>query len=200
MRYSRLAACVVLMVVLAGCAHLSGAASRTPTKVDVPITLMETAGVARVGEPVSVGVPMPRNLLTAAGGTGGLYLLGPDGKQVPAQYEVLMKWFPTEKYPKAAGTRWVLVDFLADVPANGKATYRLRRQLWQPSGKPLIRPQPESPVVVKDAGDVINVSTGPLKFAINKKTFRLFDKVELGGKTVVDASATDGLCVEGMDG
>ena len=189
---------VVVMVGLALFAVGSAARSATPTKVDVPITLTETAGVARVQDPVSVGVPMPRNLLTS---TGHLYVVDAQGKAVPAQFEVLMKWFPTEKFPKAAGVRWVLVDFLADVPANGKATYRLKQQIVGPRAMTKrASPQPASPVVVKETGDVINVSTGPLKFAINKKTFRLFDKVELGGKTVVEAGATDGMCIEGMDG
>jgi hypothetical protein len=181
---------VVTAAFLAGCAQVDAAQT-----VDVPITLTETTGVARVGDPVSVGVPMPRNLLMNV--DRRLCVVDAQGQHVPAQFEALMKWFPTEKYPKAAGVRWLLVDFQADVPANGKATYRLKRM---PAAGSWAKAQPKSPVAVKDAGGMINVSTGPLKFVVNKKQFRLFDKVELNGKTVVEAGATDGMCIEGMGG
>ncbi len=34
--------------------------------LNVPITVQETAGVARVAEPVTFGVPLPKGLLTDA--------------------------------------------------------------------------------------------------------------------------------------
>jgi hypothetical protein len=158
-------------------------------ELDVPVTLMETAGVAREAEPVSVGVPMPRNLLAD---TRGLCVVDPQGKKVPAQFEVLMQWFPTPKYPKASGIRWVLVDFQADVPAKGKTTYRLRN-----TGP---GPLPKAPVKVDASGGALKMETGPIEFKIDRKKFRLFDWVKLDGKKVVDRDGKDGLCIEGMDG
>jgi len=158
--------------------------------LDVPIVLTEAAGVARSADPVSIGVPVPRGLLKD---TSRLCVLDAAGAKVPAQFEVLMHWWPTPKYPDAGKSiRWVLVDFQADVPAGGKAAYRLADR--GPG------PRPTSPVTVQRGADGVAVTTGPLEFTVSSKAFRLFDRVELDGKEVVSAAETDGLCVEGMDG
>ena len=192
MRYGRTMMVAVAVLVCAGFAQ-----SREARSLSVPITVTETAGVARSKDPVSIGVPMPRGVLKD---TGVLGVLDPKGSPVPAQFEVLMRWHPTPKYPDCGGSiRWVLVDFQADVPAKGKSTYRLVAK--QPGTAPAAPgPRPASPVSVKESADSVTVDTGPLRFTINSKTFRLFDSVLLGGKKVVAAAGTDGLCVEGMDG
>ena len=188
-----------LMVLLtAGCVALASgcAAARPgePNDLDVPMTLMETAGVERVADPVSVGVPMPRNLLME---TDRLYVVDPAGQPTPAQFSPLMKWYPTERYPDAAGIRWVLVDFQADVPANGKATYRLRKR---GPGEARQQLQPAQPVEIEKTDEAIHVKTGTFRFSVNRNTFRLFDRVELDGRVIVDAGEDDGMCIEGMDG
>jgi len=48
----------------------------------IPLTVRETAGVARTGEVLRSGVPLPRSL--GVRDLGGLAVLGPDGKPVPA--------------------------------------------------------------------------------------------------------------------
>ncbi len=157
--------------------------------LDVPMVLTETAGVARSAEPVTIGVPMPRGLLKD---TSKLCVVGPGGKKIPAQFDVLMCWYPTPKHPDAEKSiRWVLVDFQADVPAGGKSTYRLTDH---GAG-----PRPGTRVTVRKDAQGVTVNTGPLKFSVNGRAFRLFDSVVLDGKEVMSAAETDGLCVEGMD-
>ena len=64
--------------------------------------------LARAGEPVTVGVPLPRGL---ARRTDGWRLESADGTRVPVQARALDRW--------SDGTiRWALLDFQAS--ANGR--------------------------------------------------------------------------------
>src|SRR5215218_4898186 len=56
-----------------------------PTRV--ALTVRETAGVAREGEVVRSGVPLPRSL--GVHDPRSLTVLGPDGKPVPAELHTL---------------------------------------------------------------------------------------------------------------
>ena len=167
--------------------------------LDVPINLAETGGVARVADPVSVGVPVPRDLLAD---TSKLCVLDPSGKKVPAQFEVLMNWFPTAKFPDSKkSVRWVLVDFQADVPANGKAMYRLAD-----TGPGPQHPTPISMGPATQPDYPQGLLTGPLSFrSADGKGFRLFQHVMLNGQLVSVASplgvsgTPDDLSLEGMD-
>jgi len=166
-------------------------AAPAASALDVPMTLTETAGVERKGDPVSVGVPIPRGALKDV---AGLCVLDPAGKKVPAQFEVTGWWWPTAKYPEEAkSVRWVLADFQADVSAKGQAVYRLTDGGGNPA--------PEKPVAVKGPeGGVTVVETGPLSLKVSEGAFKLFESVSLDGKAVVAAGENDGICVEGMDG
>jgi hypothetical protein len=64
------------------------AAAGTP--LDVPLTVEETAGVARSAEPVTFGVPLPKGLIRD---TAGLRLYGPNGKPVAADFRVVNRWW-----------------------------------------------------------------------------------------------------------
>jgi len=122
-----------------------------------------------------------------------LCVMDPAGKKVPAQFEVLGWWWPTARYPdKEKSIRWVLCDFQADVPAKGKAAYKLS----DAGGNP----RPASPATAKAGRSGATVSTGPLSFTVSKKAFRLFETVRLGRNKIVSAAKTDGMLVEGMDG
>src|SRR3954462_9694759 len=89
-------------------------ASHCPLVVSAPAESLE----ARVSEPVTVGVPMPR------GWTSGddLALAGPDGAALPFGHRVLDCW-------QDGSARWVLVDFLASSPPGAPTTYRLGRRV-----------------------------------------------------------------------
>jgi hypothetical protein len=123
-------------------AGLLGARSRAGESFrhDVPLNIHEVAGVARRGDIVSTGVPLPCGALMKP---EGVAVYGPSGRAVPAQFRVLERW--REKIGKRddKSIKWLLVTFLADVPAGGKVTYRLR------AGK---NPAPAKPVKIEEAG------------------------------------------------
>ncbi len=130
--------------------------------LDVPLTVVERGGVARVDEPVTSGVPLPEGLMED---TGKLTLLDPQGRPVAAQFTIANRWYP------ARSIKWVLVDFQASLPANGTAVYRLTD-----AGRNLA---PQQEVTVSLSGGTATVRTGVIQFNIRSKGFNLLDGVLL---------------------
>ena len=110
-------------------------------EIDMPLHVRDTSGVERKGEICSTGVPLPAGAMKDA---GGLAVHDPQGKPVPAQFRVLERWRDRAAGMNDLSVKWLLVTFLADVPAGGKTTYRL---------KPGPNPVPGSPVHIEESGD-----------------------------------------------
>src|SRR6516162_2761024 len=103
---------LLLLGGLLGFAGTAGAAS-----LDVPLTVGDSAGVARQSEPITFGVPLPQGLVNDV---ARLRLYAPNATPVPAAFRVVNRWRDDHS------VQWVHADFLADVPARGKAIYHLR--------------------------------------------------------------------------
>ncbi|MCW5978520.1 MAG: hypothetical protein KIT09_10605 [Bryobacteraceae bacterium] len=131
--------------------------------LDVPLTVEETAGIARVSEPVTFGVPLPEGLVREI---SRLRLYGPGGKLVPADFRVVNRWW-NDAAVQVASIQWVHCDFFADVAARGRAVYRLRLSDEPP-------PPPPASLAVKAAEDGVTVNTGPLEFTA-RRTGALLD-------------------------
>ena len=127
------------------CAALAGA--QDLSTLDVPLTVHDTAGVARVAEPCSTGVPLPQGLLEKP---EGITVFNKDGKAIPAQFKVLERW---REFGSDESIKWLLVTLLADVPAGQKVVYRLK------NGE---NPAPERPVKIEEKGDAFEM--GGLSF------------------------------------
>jgi hypothetical protein len=125
--------------------------------LDVPLVVANPLSVPRRSEPVTSGVPLPRELglLDVA----DLRLLGADGSPVPAQFTPLARWGGG---PDDAGPiRWLLIDFQADAPPNGEASYRLQA---------VGGPAPVFPVLeITDTDDGVTVDTGAALFRLSKE-------------------------------
>ena len=156
--------------------------------LDVKLTVKETAGVARKAEGVHGGVPLPAGVVTDV---SKLRLLGPKGKPVAAQFRVLSR-------AQAGHVAWVAVSFLADVPANGSAVYRLTDKG--------AAPKPKAALKVAEKDDSVTVITGPLKVVVPKDRFAGLGQVWLdrngdGAFADSERAATGGaLVIEGVDG
>jgi hypothetical protein len=103
------------IVLVCLCAVAAGA-----QELDVPLTVHDTVGVVRVAEPCSTGVPLPQGLLQKP---EGIAVFDKDGEAVPAQFKVLERW---REFGSDESIKWLLVTFLADCPAKGRAMYHLR--------------------------------------------------------------------------
>jgi len=127
-------------------------ATLTAQSLDVPIRLQEFAGVARQGEAVTFGIPLPKGLITD---TERLRLVGADGDPVPASFRAVNRWWDD------GSIQWVHTDFAADAAANGEALYRVRL-----SDAPV--PEPSAKLVVNEDRDAVTVDTGPLQFEVRR--------------------------------
>ncbi|MFO7897923.1 MAG: hypothetical protein R6V58_02560 [Planctomycetota bacterium] len=130
---------------------------------ELPLTLRETRGAGGTTY-VSNGVPL---LAGQAMSTGELHVVGPDGEEVPAQFRVLARWWRTDN-----SIRWVLVDFIGNVPTGGVAAYQL-------VGRKAKAARPATPLAVTETDDAIGVNTGPALYRISKTHFNLIDKLQI---------------------
>lgn len=136
--------------------------------IEAKLTVRETAGVARSGGIVNCGVPF------AKGAVKDLSRLSVsvDGKPVAAQFKVLAPW-------DDGSVRWAMVTFAADVPSKGTAAVVIGDDGRNAATKQSAR---------ADAGpDGVRVSTGPLRFTINRKAGPLLQSVESDGKPLLGA-------------
>lgn len=145
------------------------AASRQPGRAGsirlerVPVELLEEAGTGRTPAVLSFGFPLPQ---------GGLFDLGQlrvrtaAGADRPAQFAATGFW-------PDGSLKWVLVDYTAPVAAK-----QLLRDTVE-LGSDVRRPAAPSPLVVDDNAERLTVVTGPLKVALDKRRFQLFQGVWL---------------------
>ncbi len=119
---------------------------------DIPLEIRDVSGVNRTKEVVSSGVPLPKGTL---GEPASIAVYAPDGSVVPAQFKVLERW---RDHGQDNSVKWLLVTFLADVPANSAVTYRLK------NGS---NPKPANPVSVADTGTAFQMAgkTFPKNFS-----------------------------------
>ncbi|MHB8894598.1 MAG: DUF5719 family protein [Candidatus Geothermincolia bacterium] len=174
---------LLISTILAATLCLGGLAGGAQGKgVSIALTVRETSGIGRTGEPVTVGVPLSR--ASAIYSAEGLRVLDGSGREVPAQFQVTSRWGGA---PGDAGkpARWLLVDFEADVGGGGTAAYQLSSGGAQPPATGLR--------VTKDDADTLRISTGAADFAFNKKKFNVFDSVRVGGGEVVSAAGQTGI-------
>ena len=91
--------------------------------VTVPVGVEDGSGIARKGWPVRCGVPFAQGLLPR---DASFELLSPEGKAVAVQAAPMATWLD-------GSLKWALVDFAADVPADGHVFYTLKNKA-APSG------------------------------------------------------------------
>ncbi|RPH55655.1 hypothetical protein EHM82_04895, partial [bacterium] len=146
----------------------------------VPLEVRETAGVARTGEVVRSGVPLPRSL--GVRDVRGLAVVDPDGKAVPAEFLVLARWH-AGKDDASAPVQWLLVAFPATVPASRSASYSL---VTDGSAGP--NPAPARPLRLTRDGQQVVVDTGAAVFKLGGGAGALFDEITVAGRRLVTGS------------
>jgi hypothetical protein len=137
----------------------------------IPLVVAETAGVARQGEVIANGVPLPRSLGLVD--PGRLAVVDPAGRPVPAEFTVLARWNAGHDDPKAP-IEWLLVAFPATVGAKKSATYRL---VTDGSSGP--NPPPPHPLRLTRQGNAVTVDTGAAVFRLGADRGALFDEIRL---------------------
>jgi exo-rhamnogalacturonan lyase-like protein len=119
----------------------------------IPLTVEEYSGVARVGEPVTTGIPISPSQV---GATWALF----DGtREVALQTTVL----PHRETP------WLLLDFQTSLSASERRSFTLLQQAPAVS--------PPQPIVITETAQRITVTTGRLRTEVGKIIFNLLDNV-----------------------
>jgi hypothetical protein len=142
----------------------------------VPLEIKDNAGVDRLGWPVTSGVPLPEGV---ARDPGELRLTDAAGREIPCQFTPLARYWGKDR-----SLRWVLLDFQVDLPGHGRTT------VWLRNDRPAL--PVASPLIVREEAGRFVVHTGPLRAAISKRSGRLFDWVQVGGHTLLQARGNDG--------
>ncbi|MGQ9661968.1 MAG: hypothetical protein ACUVWX_06480, partial [Kiritimatiellia bacterium] len=124
-----------------------------------PLRLEEQVGVARVNEPVRMGIPLARGV---AKEVVELALADAADQPIACQFREVMRW------PEDNSLRWVHVVFQASVPANGTGVVKLIK------GKPA---ESKNKIVVEKNGEAVTVKNGILKLLVKGRSFNLFDAV-----------------------
>lgn len=184
--------CLSLLLSLLVALFNPGAASAaTPVPSQLLLTVRETAGVARNGEVVRSGVPLPRSL--AIKSVANLALVDSAGRPVPAEFKVTARWNGS-KNDISLPIQWLLVGFPATVGANSATTYRLVTD-----GSAGANPLPVRPLTLTRSGNAVTVDTGAAIFRLGAGAGTLFDEVVLdngtrligGGKLSMKSGSSD---------
>jgi len=138
------------------------------------LTLKNTTLVARSGEPVRVGVPLPKSANITS--TSQITLYDASGSAVPVQVAALARWTGAPD-DTSSPLRWVLLSFAGSVQANSSASYSLFRYGTNPN--------PASSLSVTDDGTTLRVSTGPAVFTLSRSSADLFTGVTVGGQSLL---------------
>jgi hypothetical protein len=127
---------------------------------DVTIVMKERDGITRIREPVTLGVPFAKSQLLT---TTPVRIVDNTEITMEAQFKTMALW--------ADGSiKWLKCDFQADVAANSTTYYTLKTDTS-------ITPSTE--LSVTETSTFITVTTGPLRFAVNKKSFNVLHEVRL---------------------
>jgi hypothetical protein len=150
------------------------AAYGVPVPSQLLLTVRETAGIARNGEVVRSGVPMPRSLNLRS--TGGLAVVNGAGQAVPADFQITARW-NAGLADTTAPIQWLMVSFPATVGAHGSASYRLV------TNGSVVNPAPARPLQLTQSGNSFTVDTGAAIFRFGTNPAALFDEVLLANGT-----------------
>ncbi len=154
----------LLFLIIILCISLSYAFSTTSTALhsgQVQLQVTDYSGVERVNYPVTSGIPLPKG---AVKDEQHIALYNSQGKEIPLQTTVLSRYW-RESVPSGepdSSIRWILLDFRADVPANGTSYYTLKY------GNEIIRYQFPTELNIKKEGDEVVINTGVLRFKVGK--------------------------------
>ncbi|MDP7032264.1 MAG: hypothetical protein QF904_08210 [Gemmatimonadota bacterium] len=147
--------------------------------LSVRLIARETAGFARIAEPVTIGVPLPRGRVREA---GHLRLRSTEGDAIPLQVKAQDHW-------SDGSIRWVLLDFAAGAPSRGEAEFFLTVDDGPPA--------PDGPEIkANKTGDGLFVDTGAAAFLMARGPFDPFRSVRADGVEMLDPAGTGWVCVD----
>ncbi|MBV6412973.1 MAG: hypothetical protein OMOMHJEC_00763 [Xanthomonadales bacterium] len=166
---------------LLGCAFAARAAWPPPLPANAQLSVRNDSAHDRVGELVRGGVPLPRQPGFTT--TSGFAVVDAGGAAVPATFQVLARW-NAARSDTSAPIQWLLVRFLATVPAASTRSYTLR------TDGSVANPAPPVALTVTPEGNGFRVDTGVARFVVGVDPARPFERIERPvGNVLANASA-----------
>lgn len=152
-------------LILSLCAvwFLFTATSALGSEFEIPLVIEDNSGQQREQWPAQGTVPFPPGKLQPED-VSELAVQDRQGNLVPAQFDPFVLWWGRD-----GSVKWLQVDLLADVPAQGKAEYSLVRR----------EPAAEDRLRLEETQESITVHTGPLKAVISKTRGTVLEEVYL---------------------
>lgn len=124
-------------------------------QAQTPILIQEQASITRTGEPVTLGLPFAPGKLRAG---SSMRITDATGQDTPAQFQPMAYW-------NDGSVKWLKCDFLADVAANTQTTYWFE----QKTATSIV-----SPLVLDGTQEEFVITTGPMRFVVDRTRFNLF--------------------------
>lgn len=147
------------------------------------IIIEEFAGIDRVSEPVTMGIPIPEGLFPAC---SQLSLEDPVLGSIPVQVKFLSTW--ADKSPK-----WVLLDF--QVSVNSGETKELEL-FWSEPENSLVDP---FLMEIREIDNIITVDTGAGIYCVNTKIFKPFESINISGNEILNPARTGVILTDEAD-
>jgi hypothetical protein len=148
-----------------------------PGLAQLTLDVKEPLGLARSSWPMSTGVPFPQGRLRDLSS-----LRITDGNvSTPVQARILSRWAD-------GSARWALLDWQVNLQPHQDR--RVRVESGSPSAAPVS-------VKLHDAGDHLDVDTGPLQFAVPKTHFAIVESARVNGVPVTSGPIVSFLDVGG---
>jgi hypothetical protein len=140
----------------------------------VPILVTSTVPLSSC-QPVTVGIPLPKGLVTQS---DTLFLRDQDGTIAPLQTAPLARWHD-------GSVKWLLVDFLNGAASQGESQWVL--------GKDRLGTVPPNAarLQVLESPQAIVVETGIATFHLGRNVLRPLDQVLLGGRPFLDSTGSN---------
>lgn len=132
-----------------------------------PIRVLSPGPLRLTGFPSQGGIPFPKGMLKSG---MDLEIKDVEGRVTPFQHKVMARW-------EDDSIKWLLVTMpVMAAPGTGAVYF---------ADFPVKQAREDQKPWVLDMPASVFVDTGAVKFSISKKSFRLFDKVMIGGKEVI---------------
>lgn len=161
----------------------------TPS-LSVPLTVQEllcsgcSTGIARVNEPLTVGIPIPDSQNIT--GVSGLNLIG----ATAAQFSSSGVW-------PSGNIKWLKIRAIVpSVSAGGTATLTLTNAGTGNFGGPNLGTDNGSTITVSTNGGTCGAGSA-ICFTIKKANYNVVDQMQIGATTMVSTGTSDGLVVMG---
>lgn len=149
-------------------------------RLETAIVVEESAGIDRLTEPISCGIPLPEGAVSDA---SALTLAEDDGSITPLQVEVLDRW-------RDGTCRWVLLDFQTTIPALRRKEYLLRVDA---------QTGPRERIILGACGENLEVCTGSSVFRLGRQGPFPFNEVLVDGEQIL-ATTSPGMLMTNSSG